>query len=97
MAADLAIVNGTVLGFRAATTVTVRSGRIEAVGGADVADGAAETIDARGGLVMPGFDDGHIHLRSGARESNGALLYPLEDLCADAVRAALTGHAPRPA
>jgi hypothetical protein len=26
-----------------------------------------------------------------------ALLYPLEDLCADAVRAALTGSAPRPA
>jgi hypothetical protein len=26
-----------------------------------------------------------------------ALLYPLEDLCADALRAALTGHAPRPA
>jgi hypothetical protein len=25
------------------------------------------------------------------------LLYPLEDLCADALRAALTGHAPRPA
>ena len=26
-----------------------------------------------------------------------SLLYPLEDLCADALRAALTGHAPRPA
>jgi hypothetical protein len=26
-----------------------------------------------------------------------SLQYPLEDLCADALRAALTGHAPRPA
>jgi hypothetical protein len=26
-----------------------------------------------------------------------SLLWPLEDLCADALRAALTGHAPRPA
>jgi hypothetical protein len=26
-----------------------------------------------------------------------ALLFPLEDLCADALRAALTGHVPRPA
>jgi hypothetical protein len=26
-----------------------------------------------------------------------SLMFPLEDLCADALRAALTGHAPRPA
>ena len=26
-----------------------------------------------------------------------AMLFPLEDLCADALRAALTGHSPRPA
>ena len=91
MAADLAIVNGVVLGAPRATAVAVEGGRIVAVGGAEVADGAAETVDARGGLVMPGFDDGHIHLRSGARESNGALLYPLETVAE--VQAAIRRHA----
>jgi predicted amidohydrolase YtcJ len=91
MAADLAIVNGVVLGAPRATGVAVADGRIVLVGGAEVADGAAETVDARGGLVMPGFDDGHIHLRSGARESNGALLYPLETLAE--VQAAIRRHA----
>ena len=38
------------------------------MGGRNVADGATEVIDARGGLVMPGFDDAHIHLRAGAGE-----------------------------
>jgi predicted amidohydrolase YtcJ len=91
MAIDLAIVNGVVLGAPGASVVAVRGGRIAAVGGAHVADGAADTVDAGGRLVMPGFDDGHIHLLSGARESNGALLYPLETV-AD-VQAAIRRHA----
>src|SRR5829696_2632012 len=91
MAVDLAIVNSVVLGARAASVVGVQDGRIIGVGGAEVADGAAETVDAKGGLVMPGFDDGHIHLLSGARESNGALLYPLET--AAEVQAVIRRHA----
>src|SRR5688572_10251427 len=91
MAVDLAIVNGVVLGTPGATVVAIRDGRIVAVGGADAADGAAVRVDARGGLVMPGFDDAHIHLRSGARESNGALLYPLETVAE--VQAAIRRHA----
>jgi predicted amidohydrolase YtcJ len=75
---DLAIVNGTVFGNAGASGVGIDGGRIVAVGGAEVARGARETVDAGGGLILPGFDDAHIHLLSGAREANGALLYPLE-------------------
>src|SRR5215218_9510589 len=75
---DLAVVNATVLGNPGATSVAIGDGVVRAVGGAEVAAGARETIDARGGLVIPGFDDAHIHLLGGAREANGALLYPLE-------------------
>jgi imidazolonepropionase len=46
--------------------VLVRDGRIEAVGtDADLAarvDAATETIDAEGGIVLPGFVDPHTHL-----------------------------------
>ena len=35
-------------------------------------------VVARGGLVMPGFDDAHIHLRSGARQLADAQLFGLE-------------------
>jgi predicted amidohydrolase YtcJ len=78
MPPELAIVNATVLGHPRASAVAVGAGRIEAIGGTEAAAGAADVVDARGGLLMPGFDDAHIHLLSGAREANGALLYPLE-------------------
>jgi predicted amidohydrolase YtcJ len=78
MPPELAIVNATVLGHPRASAVAVGGGRIEAIGGTEAAAGAADVVDARGGLLMPGFDDAHIHLLSGAREANGALLYPLE-------------------
>ena len=74
---DLAIVNGTVFGAPGATTVTIAGRRIEAVGGTALAASAREAVDARGGLVLPGFDDAHLHLLSGAREAAGAQLFPL--------------------
>ncbi len=88
---DLAIVNGIVYGTPGATCVAIEGGRIAAVGGRDVASGAAETVDARGGLVLPGFEDAHIHLLSGAREANGALLYPLETVAE--IQARIRDHA----
>src|SRR2546421_12743364 len=88
---DLAIVNGNVFGSEGATTVAIDGGRITAVGGREVPGGAGETVDAHGCLLLPGFDDAHIHLQSGAREANGALLYPLESV--DAIQAAIRGHA----
>jgi predicted amidohydrolase YtcJ len=89
--ADLAIVNGTVFGTPGASAIAIEHRRISAVGGREVAVGAAETVDARGGLILPGFDDAHIHLLSGAREAGNALLYPLETL--DEVQAAIRAHA----
>ena len=98
MTTALTIVNGTVLGAPGATTVAVRDGRVTAVGGRDLAEAGAETVDARGGLVMPGFDDAHLHLVSGARSMSRAQLYPLQTVEAilDAVRAhaAATPDAP---
>jgi predicted amidohydrolase YtcJ len=46
-------------------------------------------VDARGGLVLPGFDDAHIHVQSGARSMTRAQLYPLQtvETVLDAVRA----------
>jgi hypothetical protein len=98
MHASLSIVNGRVLGVPGASALRVERGRIAAVGGRDVADGAGELVDARGGLVMPGFDDAHIHLRSGAREMTHAQLYPLRTLAAvlDRIREHAAAHPERP-
>src|SRR6478672_8826726 len=95
---DLAIVNGTVFGSPGATCVAIDGGRIVAVGGDEAARGAREIVDARGGLVLPGFDDAHIHLLSGAREANGALLYPLETVAEiqDRIRAHAAAHPEHP-
>jgi len=95
---DLAIVNGTVFGSPGASGVAIDGGRIAAVGGDEVARGARKSVDARGGLVLPGFDDAHIHLLSGAREANGALLYPLETVeeIQDRIRAHAAAHPDHP-
>ena len=94
MAADLTIVNGRILGAEGADAVRVRDGRIEAVGRAAEVGRAGEMVDARGGLVLPGFDDAHIHVRSGARSMGWANLYPLGDVARilDAVRAHAADH-----
>lgn len=89
MTRSLAIVNGRLLGVDGGTALRLEDGRIAAMGGRNVADGATEVIDARGGLVMPGFDDAHIHLRSGARQLGDAQLFGLATTAAivDAIRA----------
>lgn len=43
-------------------SLTVRDGRILAIGAQPPALGEAEVTDLRGHLVLPGFVDGHIHL-----------------------------------
>ena len=59
---DLRIENGTVMlpWGEAQTTVSVRAGRIAALGGAGTAD---TVIDARHLHVLPGLIDPHVHLR----------------------------------
>ena len=89
MTTELTIINGRILGADGADTVRVRGGLIVAVGrGADVGRGG-EVVDARGGLVLPGFDDAHIHVQSGARSLARAQLYPLQtvETVLDAIRA----------
>ena len=54
-----------------ATTVAVRDGRILAVGADDVRDLAGprtEVVDLRGRLLLPGFQDAHVHTVLGGAE-----------------------------
>ena len=64
MAYDLLIRNGTVVdgsgGARYRADVAVKEGRIAAIG--RLTEKAAETIDADGLVVSPGFVDGHTHM-----------------------------------
>jgi len=64
MAYDLVVKNGTVVdgsgGARYRADVGVKDGRIAAIGRID--DKAAQTIDADGLVVSPGFVDGHTHM-----------------------------------
>jgi predicted amidohydrolase YtcJ len=64
--ADLVFRGGPVFapGTPGATAVAVRDGAIVAVGGADVDDlvgPGTEVVDLAGGLLLPGFQDAHVH------------------------------------
>jgi predicted amidohydrolase YtcJ len=87
MSGDLVLTNGSV--FTAdplrgpATTVLVREGRIVAVGADDVRELArprAETIDLAGRLLLPGFQDAHVHAVMGGVELNECDLTGTTDL-----------------
>lgn len=75
MAADLVFAGGAV--FTAdtvrsqATAVAVSDGRIVAVGGDDVSDligPRTEVVDLRGRMLVPGFQDAHVHPVAGGLE-----------------------------
>ena len=91
MSTELTIRNGRILGNDGATSVRISGGRIAAVGSDTEISTAGQVIDAQGGLVMPGFDDAHLHLLSGARQLADAQLYPLETL--DGIGEAIGRHA----
>ncbi|GAA2683614.1 amidohydrolase [Actinoplanes palleronii] len=87
MVADLLFTNGPV--FTAdplrgpATTVAVRDGRIIAAGADDVRELAGprtETIDLAGRLLLPGFQDAHVHAVMGGVELNECDLTGTTDL-----------------
>ena len=72
---DLVFTNGAVFtavsGAADASTVVVRDGLIVGVGGDDVRDLAgadAEVVDLAGGLLVPGFQDAHVHPVGGGLE-----------------------------
>ncbi|WP_288748535.1 dihydroorotase [uncultured Corynebacterium sp.] len=50
------------------TNVLVRGGVIDSIGPEVQADGAAETIDGGGNVLLPGLVDMHVHLREPGRE-----------------------------
>ena len=67
---------------RWATAVGVKNGRIVYVGSDSVPGGmigpATETIDLAGRMVLPGFQDGHVHLLTGGVELGECTLFTLE-------------------
>jgi len=73
---NLIILNGALLTFDPATAgasaLAIRSGVISAIGSTAeiraLAGSETNVIDARGGTVMPGFIDSHVHLFGGAAE-----------------------------
>ncbi|WP_283137603.1 amidohydrolase [Rhizohabitans arisaemae] len=54
--------------------LSVRYGRIEALGAAALAGDADETVDLDGGLLLPAFGDGHCHPDHGGFEASGPRL-----------------------
>jgi predicted amidohydrolase YtcJ len=68
--ADLVLVNGKVItvdpGFTVAQAVAVKDGRIQAVGSnediGELVGAGTEVIDLKGGTVMPGLIDSHLHV-----------------------------------
>jgi predicted amidohydrolase YtcJ len=87
-AADLIFLNGdvyTVDGVRSwAHSVAVKDGRIAAVGTetevGDLRGGATEIVDLDGGLLLPGFQDAHIHPVGGGLDMLACDLHDLHSL-----------------
>ena len=87
-AADLIFVNGdvyTVDGVRSwARAVAVKDGRIRAVGSEDqvteLRGGSTEVVDLHGGMLLPGFQDAHIHPVGGGLDMLACDLHDLHSL-----------------
>src|SRR5262245_2093837 len=85
--ADLVIINAKVhtvdLARPSAEAVAICGERIARVGTNDdarrLAGERTRTIDAKGRLLIPGFNDAHVHLVSGAEELVGVDLRPARD------------------
>jgi predicted amidohydrolase YtcJ len=91
MSSELSIVNGRIFGQPGATAVRVADGRIAGIGTDTGLGRSGEVIDARGGLVVPGLDDAHLHLRYGARQLGDADLFGIDT--AEATLEAIARHA----
>ncbi len=98
MADGLSIVNGQIFGSPGATALRVEDGRIARIGVDAELDRSGEVIDARGGLVVPGLDDAHLHLRYGARQLADADLFGIQTAAGTlaAVARHATAHPGRP-
>ena len=84
--ADLVLRNGSVYTVDAARSwaraVAVKAGRIVYVGGDSLPEGligrGTEVVDLAGGMLLPGFQDGHVHLLLGGVELGDCTLFTLE-------------------
>jgi predicted amidohydrolase YtcJ len=66
---DIVFTGGRIFGAPHAEGVAVRGGRIVAVGDvADVSGRSTEVVDLAGGLLLPGFQDAHVHPVQGGLE-----------------------------
>ena len=101
--ADLLLRGGAVYTVDAArswaTAVGVRSGRIVYVGTDSVPEwligGGTEIVELAGRMVLPGFQDGHVHLLAGGVELGECTLFALEtaEAISDSVAACAAGRA----
>lgn len=91
MTTEITIHNGRIFGKPGATAIRIAEGRIAAIGTDAELGRDGVVIDARGGLVIPGLDDAHLHLRYGARQLGDADLFGLQT--ADETLAAVARHA----
>lgn len=97
---DIIIFNGALLTFDestppGATAIAISDGVIQSLGTdaelRDLAGPQTKVIDARGGTVMPGFIDSHVHLFGGSVELSCLDLFGVQGM--DALRAAIAPYA----
>ncbi len=85
-----------------ATAVAVRDGRIVYVGSDSLPQGltgpGTEVVDLGGKMVLPGFQDGHVHPIDAGVELGDCTLYDLTSpaAIADSIRACATAHPHHP-
>jgi predicted amidohydrolase YtcJ len=95
----LLIVNAHIFGHGDSDALYIKAGRIEAVGKRSTVEPSAQegtpTIDAEGGVVVPGFHDAHIHMMSGGLTLVGLNLNDFHSVAAvaQAVREYARTHA----
>ena len=97
--ADIVILNGTLITFDEARpeaeALALEGGKITAVGSTAeikaLAGPETKIIDAKGGTVLPGFIDSHVHLFGGSVELDCLNLYGVEGI--EAMRAAILPYA----
>jgi predicted amidohydrolase YtcJ len=96
--ADLVLTGAAIYGRAPADAVAIHDGRIAAVGTADeIADligSRTEIIRLDGGMVVPGFQDSHIHPDGGGIDMRRCALYDLpgRDAYVEAVRSYAASH-----
>jgi predicted amidohydrolase YtcJ len=96
--ADLVLTGAPIYGRPSADAVAVRHGRILAVGPADevgeLIGSSTEVLRLDGGMVVPGFQDSHIHPDGGGIDMRRCALYDLPgpDAYVEAVRSYAAGH-----